>query len=55
VSAIISEEMFYELDAPIMRLCGADIPAVGMAPTIEKFFLLNPDKVKEAMLRLAEI
>lgn len=55
VSAIISEEMFYELDAPILRLCGADIPAVGMAPTIEKFFLLNPDKVKEAMLRLAEI
>jgi 2-oxoisovalerate dehydrogenase E1 component beta subunit len=55
VSAIISEEMFYKLDAPIMRLCGADIPAVGMAPTIEKFFLLNPDKVKEAMLRLAEI
>ncbi|WP_438448836.1 alpha-ketoacid dehydrogenase subunit beta [Gorillibacterium sp. sgz5001074] len=55
VSAIISEELFFELDAPIMRLCGDDIPAVGMAPTIEKFFLLNPDKVKEAMRRLAEI
>lgn len=55
VSAIISEELFFELDAPIMRLCGADIPAVGMAPTIEKFFLLNPDKVKDAMRKLAEI
>lgn len=55
VSAIISEELFYELDAPIMRLCGEDIPAVGMAPTIEKFFLLNPDKVLAAMRRLAEI
>ncbi|MDF2922037.1 MAG: alpha-ketoacid dehydrogenase subunit beta [Paenibacillaceae bacterium] len=55
VSAIISEEMFFLLDAPIMRLCGADIPAVGMAPTIEKFFLLNPDKVKSAMQKLAEI
>jgi 2-oxoisovalerate dehydrogenase E1 component beta subunit len=55
VSAIISEELFFELDAPIMRLCGADIPAVGMAPTIEKFFLLNPDKVKESMRKLAEI
>lgn len=55
VSAIISEEMFYELDAPIMRLCGPDVPAVGMAPTIEKFFLLNPDKVMEAMRKLAEI
>lgn len=55
VSAIISEELFFELDAPIMRLCGEDIPAVGMAPTIEKFFLLNPDKVQGAMRRLAEI
>jgi 2-oxoisovalerate dehydrogenase E1 component beta subunit len=55
VSAVISEELFFELDAPIMRLCGADVPAVGMAPTIEKFFLLNPDKVKEAMRKLAEI
>lgn len=55
VSAIISEELFFELDAPIMRLCGEDIPAVGMAPTIEKFFLLNPDKVAEAMRKLAAI
>lgn len=55
VSAIISEELFFELDAPIMRLCGDDIPAVGMAPTIEKFFLLNPDKVKDAMRKLTEI
>jgi 2-oxoisovalerate dehydrogenase E1 component beta subunit len=55
VSAIISEELFFELDAPIMRLCGEDIPPVGMAPTIEKFFLLNPDKVMDAMRRLAEI
>jgi len=55
VSALISEELFFELDAPIMRLCGPDIPAVGMAPTIEKFFLLNPDKAKEAMRTLALI
>lgn len=55
VSAIIAEELFFLLDAPIMRLCGADIPPVGMAPTIEKFFLLNPDKVKAAMQQLAEI
>lgn len=55
VSAIIAEELFFQLDAPIMRLCGPDVPAVGMSPTIEKFFLLNADKVQEAMRRLAEI
>ncbi|MDO3679008.1 alpha-ketoacid dehydrogenase subunit beta [Paenibacillus ehimensis] len=55
VSAIIAEELLYQLDAPIMRLCPPDVPAVGMAPTMEKFYLLNPDKVKEAMRRLAEM
>ncbi|SHE11126.1 pyruvate dehydrogenase beta [Chlamydia abortus] len=55
VSAIISEEMFYDLDAPIMRLCGPDVPAVGMSPTLEKNFLLNPEKLKEAMRQLAAI
>lgn len=53
VSAIIAEELLYDLDAPIMRLCGPDVPAVGMSPTTEKFFLLNADKVKEAMRALA--
>lgn len=55
VSAIIAEELFFQLDAPIMRLCGPDVPAVGMSPTLEKFFLLSPDKVLEAMRHLAEI
>ncbi len=55
ISAIIAEEMLYQLDAPIMRLCPPDVPAVGMAPTMEKFYLLNPDKVKDAMRRLAEM
>lgn len=55
VSAIISEEMFYDLDAPIMRLCSPDVPAVPMNPVLEKFYLLNPDKIKAAMQRLAEL
>ncbi|GKU79629.1 alpha-ketoacid dehydrogenase subunit beta [Paenibacillus sp. L3-i20] len=53
VSAIISEELLYELDAPIMRLCGPDVPAMPINPPGEKFFLLNKDKVKEAMRNLA--
>lgn len=53
VSAIIAEELLYELDAPIMRLCGPDVPAMPINPPGEKFFLLNKDKVKEAMKHLA--
>jgi 2-oxoisovalerate dehydrogenase E1 component beta subunit len=53
VSAIIAEELLFELDAPIMRLCGADIPAVGMNSVMEKFFLPSSDKLKEAMRNLA--
>ncbi|WNQ09372.1 alpha-ketoacid dehydrogenase subunit beta [Paenibacillus aurantius] len=55
VSAIISEELFYDLDAPIMRLCGPDVPALGMSPVLEKAFLPNPDSIREAMLKLAQI
>ncbi|WP_058303761.1 alpha-ketoacid dehydrogenase subunit beta [Gorillibacterium timonense] len=55
VSAIISEELFYDLDAPIMRLCGPDVPAVSMSPVQEKAFLLTPEKIAAAMRKLAEI
>ncbi|MBD2869577.1 alpha-ketoacid dehydrogenase subunit beta [Paenibacillus arenilitoris] len=53
VSAIIAEELLYELDAPIMRLCGPDVPAMPINPPGEKFFMLNKEKVKEAMRKLA--
>ncbi|OBR63015.1 2-oxoisovalerate dehydrogenase [Paenibacillus oryzae] len=53
VAAIIAEELLFELDAPIMRLCGPDVPAMPINPPGEKFFLLNKDKVKEAMKNLA--
>lgn len=54
VAAIIAEELLFELDAPIMRLCGPDVPAMPINPPGEKFFLLNADKVREAMKQLAE-
>ncbi|WP_068616970.1 alpha-ketoacid dehydrogenase subunit beta [Paenibacillus tuaregi] len=53
VSAILSEECLFELDAPIKRLCGPDVPAMPISPPMEKFFMLSKDKVKEAMLELA--
>ncbi|AET61482.1 2-oxoisovalerate dehydrogenase subunit beta [Paenibacillus terrae HPL-003] len=53
VSAIINEECLFELDAPIERLCAPDVPAMPISPPMEKFYMLNKDKVKEAMHRLA--
>jgi 2-oxoisovalerate dehydrogenase E1 component beta subunit len=54
VSAIIAENCLFDLDAPIMRLAGPDVPAMPYAPTMEKFFMINPDKVEAALRKLAE-
>jgi 2-oxoisovalerate dehydrogenase E1 component beta subunit len=54
VAAIIAENCLFELDAPIKRLAGPDIPAMPYAPTMEKYFMVNPDKVEKAMRELAE-
>ncbi len=54
VAAIIAEHCLFDLDAPIMRLAGPDVPAMPYAPTMEKYFMVNPDKVEKAMRELAE-
>ncbi|YCA42803.1 alpha-ketoacid dehydrogenase subunit beta [Bacillus sp. JZ8] len=54
VSAIIAENCLFDLDAPIKRLAGPDVPAMPYAPTMEKFFMMNPDKIEKAMRELAE-
>lgn len=54
VSAIIAENCLFDLDAPVKRLAGPDVPAMPYAPTMEKYFMVNPDKVEKAMRELAE-
>lgn len=53
VASIIAEKLLFELDAPIRRLCGFDVPAMPISPPLEKFYMLNKEKVKEAMKELA--
>ncbi|MBY6035571.1 alpha-ketoacid dehydrogenase subunit beta [Fictibacillus nanhaiensis] len=53
VSAIIAENCLFELDAPVQRLAGPDVPAMPYAPTMEKHFMVNPEKVEKAMRDLA--
>ncbi|XJZ26157.1 alpha-ketoacid dehydrogenase subunit beta [Bacillota bacterium Lsc_1132] len=54
VAAIIAEHCLFDLDAPIKRLAGPDVPAMPYAPTMEKFFMVTPEKVEKAMRELAE-
>ena len=54
VAAIIAENCLFDLDAPIMRLAGPDVPAMPYAPTMEKFFMISPEKLEKAMRDLAE-
>ncbi|MFC4022848.1 alpha-ketoacid dehydrogenase subunit beta [Oceanobacillus longus] len=54
VAAIIAENCLFDLDSPIQRLAGPDIPSMPYAPPMEKYFMMNPDKVEKAMRDLAE-
>jgi 2-oxoisovalerate dehydrogenase E1 component beta subunit len=53
VSAIIAEECFEQLDAPVMRIGGPEIPAMPYSPPLEKFYLVTPDKVEQKLRTLA--
>jgi len=53
LAAIISEEAFEHLDAPVVRVASADTP-VPYAPQLEAAFLPNSEKVVAAAKRLVE-
>jgi 2-oxoisovalerate dehydrogenase E1 component subunit beta len=53
VAAIVAEECFEYLDAPVMRLGGPEIPAMPYSPPLEHFYLVTPDKVEASLRRLA--
>ena len=53
LAAIIAEEAFEHLDAPVVRVASADTP-VPYAPPLEAAFLPNVDKVVSAARRLVD-
>jgi 2-oxoisovalerate dehydrogenase E1 component beta subunit len=53
LSAIVGEEAFDDLDGPIVRITGPDIPAMPFSPPLEKAWLLNVDKILAGMEKLA--
>ncbi|HKA48392.1 MAG TPA: alpha-ketoacid dehydrogenase subunit beta [Candidatus Dormibacteraeota bacterium] len=53
VAAIIADQGFEYLDAPITRVAGPDVPAMPFNHPQEEAFLPNPEKIAAAMRRLA--
>jgi 2-oxoisovalerate dehydrogenase E1 component beta subunit len=52
IAAMVAEEALFDLDAPIRRLCGPDVPAMGYAATLEDEFMVSTDEMAEAMREL---
>ena len=53
IAAIVMEEAFEELDAPLLRVTSLDTP-VPYSPPMEEFFLPNVEKVVKTARQLAE-
>ena len=53
IAATIAEEAMFDLDGPIVRLGGPDVPAMGFATNLEHAFLLDADRIYDRMLELA--
>ena len=53
VAGIIAEDAFEYLDGPVTRLAGPEVPAMPFAPPMEAAFMLNTEKIADAMRKLA--
>ncbi len=53
IAALIADEAFEYLDAPVMRLAGPDVPAVPFSRPMQDYFMPNADKIADALRKLA--
>jgi 2-oxoisovalerate dehydrogenase E1 component beta subunit len=53
VIATIAEELMFELDGPLVRIGGPDIPAMPFAGPLEHAFMPNAEAIHARMLELA--
>jgi 2-oxoisovalerate dehydrogenase E1 component beta subunit len=54
ISAMVAEEALFNLDAPIRRLCGPDVPAMGYALPLEEEFMSSPAEMADAMREMGK-
>jgi len=52
IAAMIQEKAFDDLDAPVMRVCTLDAPAI-YSPPLEKLQLPTPERIVEKVLSIA--
>ncbi len=53
IVAMIAEQAMFELDGPIVRIGGPDVPAMGFATNLEHAFMPDSDRIAAQMLELA--
>lgn len=53
IAAMVAGEALFELDAPIRRLCGPDVPAMGYAHALEDAYMIAPSHMATAMREMA--
>jgi 2-oxoisovalerate dehydrogenase E1 component beta subunit len=53
VAALVAEEAFDYLDGPVMRIAGPDVPGVPYNHVLEDWFMVSPEKIADAVRRLA--
>jgi 2-oxoisovalerate dehydrogenase E1 component beta subunit len=53
IVATIAEEAMFDLDGPIVRIGGPDVPAMGFATNLEHAFMPDADRIYARMLELA--
>ena len=53
IAAIVAEQAFEYLDAPIVRVAGPDVPGVPYSRVLEDWFMVDPVKIEAGIRRLA--
>jgi 2-oxoisovalerate dehydrogenase E1 component beta subunit len=54
ISAMIGEELMFDLDGPVVRIGGPDIPAMPFSGPLEHYFMPDVDKIYDRMVELAK-
>jgi 2-oxoisovalerate dehydrogenase E1 component beta subunit len=54
ISASIAEELMFDLDGPVVRVGGPDVPAMGFAGPLEHAYMPDVERVYDAMKELAK-
>lgn len=53
IAAVLADDGFELLDAPVRRLTGPDVPGVPFSHDMQEFFMPNPEKIADAIREIA--